>query len=125
MKTPSYLILVLAFTSAFTTGCAVINSHSETKSHGTPISDATLRQIEIGETTETWLIATLGAPAVATEVDDTTRLLKYSSSQITKINSHLLLVLDTSSRKEVKQTVFFEFKDGVLSRHWMEKTENT
>ena len=125
MKSPSSLLLVLVLMSTCFTGCAVINSHSETKSHGTAITDATLQQVEVGSTTEAWLVATLGAPASATEVDAETRLLKYSSSQITRIKSHLLLVLDTSSRKEVKQTVFFEFKDGVLSRHWMEKTKNT
>jgi hypothetical protein len=53
------------------------------------------------------------------------RLLKYTSRQLTKINSELLFVLDTSSRKEVNRTVFFEFHEGVLSRLWVEETEST
>lgn len=124
MKSPSYLVLCLAFTSLLTTGCAVINSHSETKTFGTHVSESTLDQVEVGRTTEAWVIATLGHPASESEIEGG-RLLKYSSRQLTKINSELLFVIDTSSRKEVSRTVFFEFHAGVLSRLWVEENESS
>ena len=68
-------------------------------------------------------MATLGQPASREQVDDHVEVLKYSSRQITKINSELLFVLDTSSKREVRRTVFFECADGVLSRYWVEETE--
>ena len=124
MKLPSYLVLGLAFTSALLSGCAVINSHSETKTYGTHVSQVTLDQVEVGRTTEDRVVATLGHPASQSDIEGG-RLLKYSSRQLTKINSELLFVLDTSSRKEVNRTVFFEFQEGVLSRLWVEETETT
>lgn len=104
-------------------GCAVINSHSETKSYGTPVSDQSLTQVEPGTTTAAWLVATLGQPASREQVDDHVEVLKYSSRQLTKINSKLIFVLDTSSKREVRRTVFFECADGVLARYWVEETE--
>lgn len=109
---------------AFSTGCAVINSHSETKTYGTVVSDESLAQVAVGETTDAWLLATLGKPARREIVDDQTEVFRYSSSQLTKVNSELLFILDTSSRREVKRTVFFECVDGVLSRYWVEETES-
>ena len=80
-------------------------------------------KVEPGTTTSAWLVATLGQPASREQVDDHVEVLKYSSRQITKINSELLFVLDTSSKREVRRTVFFECADGVLSRYWVEETE--
>lgn len=107
------------------TGCAVINSHSETKTFGTLVSDESLSRIEPGHTTVEWLVATLGAPASREKVDESVEVLKYSSRQLTKVDSELLFVLDTSSKREVRRTVFFECVDGVLSRHWVEETQST
>tara|TARA_B110000305_G_scaffold198595_1_gene224830 strand:+ start:5109 stop:5516 length:408 start_codon:yes stop_codon:yes gene_type:complete len=106
------------------TGCAVINSHSETRTSGTHVSESTLDQVEVGRTTAEWVVATLGHPASEREIEGG-RLLKYSSRQFTKINSELLFVIDTSSRKEVSRTVFFEFHAGVLSRFWVEENESS
>ena len=78
MKTPSYLVLCLAFTSTFFTGCAEINSHSETRTSGTHVSESTLDQVEVGRTTAEWVVATLGHPASEREIEGG-RLLKYSS----------------------------------------------
>ena len=124
MKSPSYFVFGLAFTSALLSGCAVINSHSETKTYGTHVSQVTLDQVEVGRTTEDWVVATLVHPASESDIEGG-RLLKYTSRHLTKINSELLFVLDTSSRKEVNRTVFFEFHEGVLSRLWVEETKST
>ncbi len=106
-------------------GCAVINSHSETKSYGTLVSDESLAKVEAGVTTTDWLVATLGAPASREQVDDQVEVLKYSSSQLTKIDSKLIFVLDTSSKREVRRTVFFECADGVLARYWVEESKTS
>lgn len=105
-------------------GCAVINSHSETKTYGTLVSEESLSRIAPGETTAEWLVATLGTPASREQVDDQVEVLKYSSRHLTKINSELLFVLDTSSKREVRRTVFFECAKGVLTRYWVEETDS-
>jgi len=104
------------------TGCVVINSHSENKTHGKVVSDESLAQVVVGETTDSWLLATLGEPNRREVVDENTEIFRYSSSQLTKIESKLLFVLDASSRREVKRTVFFECVDGRLTRYWVEET---
>lgn len=68
MKSPSYFVFGLAFTSALLSGCAVINSHSETKTYGTHVSQVTLDQVEVGRTTEDWVVATLGHPASESDI---------------------------------------------------------
>lgn len=127
MKNSPKSVLIGAVSVAavlFSSGCAVIDSHSETKTYGTLISDESLAQVTVGETTDSWLIATLGEPARRETVDDQTEVFRYSSSQLTKVNSEILLILDTSSRHEVKRTVFFECKDGILARYWVEETNS-
>lgn len=115
-------VLALAALVSFS-GCAVVNSHSESKFYGTPVSDVSLAQVEIGTTTAAWLVATLGQPAARERVDDQVEILKYSSRQLTKINTELLFVIDASSEREVRRTVFFECADGLLTRYWIEETE--
>ncbi|MFX3681298.1 MAG: hypothetical protein ACN6I3_00080 [bacterium] len=116
--------LALAVIVSFS-GCAVINSHSETKSYGTLVTNESLAQVQPGNTTADWLIATLGVPASRELVDDQVEVLKYSSRQLTKIKSELLFVLDTSSKREVHRTVFLECTEGVLTRFWVEETETS
>jgi len=88
------------------------------------VSGESLAQVAVGETTAEWLIATLGEPARREVVDSQSEIFRYSSSQLAKIDSELLFVLDTSSRREVKRTVFFECLDGVLVRYWGEETDS-
>lgn len=104
-------------------GCAVIGSHQETKFTGTQVSATTLDKVRPGVTTEAWLRATLGEPSGTEVVDDSTRIMRYTSKEITRIETALLLVLDTSSRKETIRTVYFEIHDGVLDRYWTEGDE--
>ncbi len=105
-------------------GCVVIDSHTESKTYGTLVSDESLARVAVGETTSAWLLATLGEPASREFVDENTEVFRYSSRQLTRIDSELLFVLDASSRREVKRTVFFECVDGVLARYWVEETDS-
>ncbi|MHC5028230.1 MAG: hypothetical protein ACYTGR_15870 [Planctomycetota bacterium] len=49
------------------TGCLVTVKH-KTDVTGTPISNSTLSQIVVGETTESWLVAVMGPPTSSTVV---------------------------------------------------------
>ncbi len=121
MKT-RYLNLLILLTSllAFGSGCSVIHSHSTTKMMGKQVSDDTLARIEVGVTSEDWVVATLGEPTSREKVNDSTTIMKYASKKIRSANSTLLFVFDTSSKKEEKRTVYFEFRNGILDRYWEE-----
>ncbi|MCF3648933.1 hypothetical protein [Synoicihabitans lomoniglobus] len=106
-------------------GCAVINSHQDSHFSGNRVSTETLNKVQPGVTTESWLVATLGEPSRKDQVDPGTKILRYTSKHVTRIDTELLLVLDTSSRKEDITTVFFEIQDGVLSRYWSENEKSS
>jgi hypothetical protein len=115
--------LVLGTGLLLSSGCAIIDAHSETTTSGTIVSDESLARVQPGSTTTAWLLATLGEPSSREQVDGSTEILKYSSQQLVEVDSELLFIFDTSTRKEVHRTVFFECVDGMLSRHWVEATE--
>lgn len=102
-------------------GCSVISSTTTTTRSGTQVSNETLTQLELGKTTKEWLVATLGAPSAITKVGDQTEILKYTSTLTKKQRSGLILVIHTNNETEAKETVYFEFQEGILARYW--KTE--
>ena len=113
-------VLIVSGLITLASGCAVVSSHHDSYVTGHSVSDETLARVEPGVSTEAWLVATLGEPTEAETVDAHVRILKYASKRITKYDTELLFVFDTSSRSEKSQTVFFEMRDGVLTRYWQE-----
>ena len=99
-------------------GCTIIEDRSETTYSGTQVSDVTMAQLEIGKTTKKWVIATLGAPTSASQVDDRTELLKYSTTRTTDRHAGVIVIITSRQKTEERETVYLEFKDEVLSRYW-------
>lgn len=112
--------LSLLACAALFSGCAVINSHEETRYSGRVVADESLERILPGETTEAWVLATLGEPSSTKDVGDNTRVLRYESTKIKHVDAELLFIFDTSSRVELDRTVFIECRDGVVERYWSE-----
>lgn len=113
-------LLPLALLLSLASACTVIHTSSNTHQSGVNISNETLAQLEVGKTTKSWVVATLGPPSSLTTVDDKTEILKYTSTRTRKTNHGFLLVIDTKSESEEKETVFLEFQTGVLKRYWKE-----
>jgi hypothetical protein len=61
-------MLAAAVAVLLTGGCLIMSGQSSHQS-GIKVSDSTLRQIEVGTTTKSWLIATLGEPSRHTTVE--------------------------------------------------------
>ena len=99
-------------------GCRIIETRSETTYSGTQVSDVTMAQLEIGKTTKKWVIATLGAPTSASQVDDRTELLKYTATRTTDRHAGMIVIIKSRLRTEERETIYLEFKDEVLSRYW-------
>ena len=114
MKNSTPIAALLISAIAFTSGCAVINSHTYTDVSGQLVSEDTMAKVETGVTTEKWLIATLGEPSRVTEGAAGSRILEYKSKQVTRKESELLFVIDTSSRSEKKRTISFTVRDGIV-----------
>jgi hypothetical protein len=108
------LAIALVIVTAFTSGCAVIDSHTSTKVSGQLISDETLGSVQRGITTEKQVIAMLGRPESTIDKGAGVRELIYRSKRVTRKSTELLLVIDSSSTSERVRTISFTVIDGVV-----------
>ena len=113
-------VVVVAFTLG-STGCLVTSS-SSVEEMGTRVSDASLNQIVLGETTEAWILATLGEPEVRTNVDgvEGVSVLRYDYTVSRRSGGTVFLLFGGKSNSTRTTRTFFEITDGVVSRYWVE-----
>ena len=113
------LALVVIGTLLPAAGCFIWNSEVDYGEKGAPLSGSALRKVESGTTTKAWVLATLGKPSQESTTDGGTELLtyKYTKSQDTNVVMPFLIVND---EKKQEQTVYFEVKDGVVQKYWVE-----
>lgn len=113
-------ILLGAFV-ATSAGCLVMSGKS-VEQHGVQISRSTLDQVELGTTSETWLVATLGDPAERTVVEgqENVAVLRYDYVESRSEGGTVLFLF--AGGKDVTSTTrtFFETTDGVVTRYWTE-----
>ena len=102
-------------------GCLVVTGKSIDTS-GVQISKSTLKQIEIGETSEAWLVATLGEPTSRTVVEShpDTAVLRYEYTVAKSKGSAIFLIFAGGSEEKTTTSTYFEVVDGVVSRWWTE-----
>ncbi|MBC7772459.1 MAG: hypothetical protein H7210_08205 [Pyrinomonadaceae bacterium] len=99
-------------------------SGSATSDTGIRIGDETLKQFQVGVTTEAWLTAILGPPSSEAAVQgvENTRVLRYATGETT---SGLGAILSSSSSKTTAVT-YFIVSDGIVTRFWSDRaTEYT
>ena len=103
-------------------GCLVVSGSSIEES-GIRVTDSTFKQVQIGETTSDWLVATLGDPTTRTPVSDVphVEILKYEYTERTSKGGAVFLIFAGGSEKTRTRTTYFEVTDGVVSRYWTEQ----
>jgi outer membrane protein assembly factor BamE (lipoprotein component of BamABCDE complex) len=97
-------------------GC-LISGHTDTTYSGTNVSQSTFAQIKPGSTTIGWVHATLGEPNTKTK-DGDDEVWKYTYTEHTDSSGAVFLIFGGSSSSEKTNTVFIEFKDGVVFNKW-------
>ncbi|MFC1765958.1 hypothetical protein ACFL6U_28255 [Planctomycetota bacterium] len=113
------MILCMTATALMVSGCLVIND-STNKATGKRIQDDTLKQFEPGSTTKEWTLAVLGSPSKQEILEDGTEILKYNYSRNMDRTTVIFVLFAGSEDKNEKQTAYFEFKNDILSRYWVE-----
>jgi len=113
------LFVSLVATSVLLVGCVVVK-HDE---RYTGIEDKTLKQVDCGRTTRDELVATFGEPSEQLLTGDGTEILKYQCTK-TKDNAFVLFPppIVIKDDKAVEHIVAFELRDGILQRHWKERS---
>jgi outer membrane protein assembly factor BamE (lipoprotein component of BamABCDE complex) len=101
---------------AATPGC-LFSAHSDTTYTGTNVSQSTFAQIKPGSTTIGWVHATLGEPNSKTK-DGDDEVWKYTYTEHTDSSGAVFLIFGGSSSSEKTNTVFIEFKNGVVINKW-------
>ena len=117
------VIAALGFAAFILTasGCLVV-SGSSTYESGVKITPTTLERIEVGQTTEAWVIATLGEPSERNEVEDqpNVQIFKYEHTIHESSGNAVLFIFAGGKDKSHKSVVYIEITDGVVSDYWTE-----
>ncbi len=119
----SILTLAAAVPLVAAGGCLDISA-SESNETGVRISMPTFNEIEIGTTTEAWVIATFGEPNRRTPVasEDNQEILEYHHVTHKSSGGVVLFVfLFAGGSDHTHRTVtYFEITDGVVTKYWTE-----
>jgi outer membrane protein assembly factor BamE (lipoprotein component of BamABCDE complex) len=113
--------LTIASLLFVTSGCLLTTSNSVDES-GVQVSASTLRQVELGQTTDDWLVSALGEPSsrATSRVPGDVEIWGYNYERTKKSQGSLFLLFAGSSHKVDRLTTYFEITDGVVTRYWTE-----
>lgn len=103
------------------TGCLVVSGDA-IEERGVKVTGATLDQIEVGVTTEDWLLAALGEPSDITEVasHEGVRIFKYTH-EVRESEGGAVFLIYAGGSTDIQQSVaYFEITNGVVTRYWVE-----
>ena len=111
------LLVVLAVVSVLVVGCVVC----ETDERYTGIENNALKEIECGQTTRGWIVEKFGEPSEQILSEDGSEILKYKCIR-TKDNKFVMFPppIVIRDNENIKHTVAFEVKDGIVQRYWKE-----
>jgi hypothetical protein len=111
------LVAILSATSVLVVGCIVC----QTDEQYTGVDNNKLKQVECGQTTRDWVIDTFGEPSEQITTDDGSEILKYKCVR-KKDNKFVMFPppIVINDERDVKHTIAFEVKDGIVQRYWKE-----
>lgn len=107
-----------ALLATLVAGGCLVTSHSNQSRSGKYVSDATMKQIQPGQTTSSWVLATLGPPSVDERLEDGTHIYKYNYTERTDSSGTVFLLFAGNDVKEKAGTVYIEVKNGIVTRAW-------
>lgn len=104
-------------------GVGCISSHSDVTygSKGPAVSNSTLRQIKVGETSKSWLLGVLGEPTRIGRTSANTEVLTYVYTKTVDSNFNFFIFFDSDNRREERTVHVFEVTNGIVTRHWKER----
>jgi len=102
-------------------GCLVTSGNNVQES-GVRVSSNTLAQIEVGQTTEQWLVAALGEPDARSPVacEDNVQILRYNHTVSRSGQGTVFLLFAGHHDRSETSSAYFEVTDGIITRYWTE-----
>lgn len=120
MKSHVAAFISLALIGFFVSGCVVSRSTSIEES-GRKIGESTLNQLENQVTTQDWVQAVLGEPTRKAPVSEATEIWVYEYMLKKEKSMGVIVLLSSDDETVESQSVYLEFTDGILTRHWTER----
>ena len=112
-------ILVVMVIFGLLNGCLISHhSHTTASSPYCTISKQDLDSVEPGITTKDWIIDTFGKPGRAKYLQDGEEVLIYGSKKRISHDFKIFLIFKTRSSEEIKETLTFRIKDGIVKSYW-------
>ncbi len=104
-----------------TTGCLVVTGSSYHES-GVKVTPNTLDRVELGSSTEAWVIATLGEPTERTEVkgQPNVAILRYEHRTTEHSGGTVLFIFAGGKDESHTSTAYIEVTDGIVTDYWTE-----
>jgi outer membrane protein assembly factor BamE (lipoprotein component of BamABCDE complex) len=96
-------------------GC--IHGRSYSSLSGDYVGTGTYNRIEVGETTDDWVLAALGEPTRRSELEGG-ELWAYEYERTERSKGSVLLVIGGSSSEESSGGTYIEIKDGIVTDAW-------
>jgi outer membrane protein assembly factor BamE (lipoprotein component of BamABCDE complex) len=105
-----------------TSGGCLVMSGTSVEQHGVRVTRSTLDQVEIGTTSEAWVVATLGEPTERTTVEgqEHVSVLRYDFVESRSEGGTVFLIFAGGKDVTTTTRTFFEVTGGVVSRYWTE-----
>ena len=100
-------------------GC-LIRSSSSTSYAGNRVTSKSLAKLVKGETTEEFVLATIGAADDQHELSDGTVLWKYSWTEKRQHSGAVFLLFGGESSTQRDGKAFIRFKDGIVQDFWVD-----
>ncbi len=118
MKKALLLTLMFMLSGIFLTGCMINHrSHTSDTSSGQAISSAQLDSIEPGVTTKDWVINKFGEPDRVRHLQDGEETLIYENTRRKSSHFSLFLIFSSHRSEDIKETVSFIIKDGIVKSY--------
>ncbi len=118
----SAIVSVMSCGVVLTAGGCLITTGNSQHEMGVKVSESTLNNVVVGETTESWLVSALGEPSSRTNVEgqDGVQILRYDYTIKEESGGTLLFLFAGGSSKTSESRAYFEVTNGVVTRYWKE-----
>jgi len=102
-------------------GCLIRSkSYMDSSSSDQSIWQEKLGRIVPGNTSKEWIITTFGLPINERQLENGVEILKYERSSKIRSEFSLFLIIDTETTKVTKDVLYFDIKDGIVQKYWMD-----
>lgn len=117
LRVLSVMVLMGLPLSAALPACTIVRSDSHVSHTGNVVPPDAYSGVSRGDS-EAYVEATLGGPTSRTELDEGRSIWRWDSTIRRRGSGSVLLLFHSHNSSEKRQSVYVQFKDGVVEKKW-------